>query len=40
MRGETVEVSGTLEQDQHGVKRMVVGSTREAHGEYMRVIHA
>ncbi len=40
MRGETVEVSGTLEQDQHGVKRIVIGSTREAHGEYMRVIHA
>ncbi|SJM95414.1 conserved hypothetical protein [Crenothrix polyspora] len=38
--GETVEVSGTLEQDQHGIKRVVVGSSREAHGEYIKVIHA
>lgn len=38
--GETVEVSGTLEQDQHSVKRVVVGSSREAHGEYIKVIHA
>jgi predicted nucleotidyltransferase len=39
MCGETIEVSGILEQDQHGVKRVVVGSSREAHGEYIRVIH-
>lgn len=38
--GETIEVSGVLERNQHGVKRIVVGSSREAYGEYIRVIHA
>lgn len=38
--GEIVEVSGILEQSDQGVKRIVVGSTREAHGEYIKVIHA
>ncbi|WP_394751858.1 hypothetical protein [Crenothrix sp.] len=37
---ETIEVSGILEQNQHGLKRVVVGSSREAHGEYIKVIHA
>lgn len=36
--GETVEVSGVLEQSEQGVKRIVVGSSREAHGEYIKVI--
>ncbi|MFZ2170257.1 MAG: hypothetical protein WAW61_11545 [Methylococcaceae bacterium] len=36
---EIVEVSGILEQSEQGVKRIVVGSTREAHGEYIKVIH-
>lgn len=36
--GETIEVSGVLEQNEHGVKRIVVGSSREAHGEYIRVV--
>lgn len=36
--GETVEVSGVLEQSALGVKRIVVGSSREAHGEYIKVI--
>jgi predicted nucleotidyltransferase len=35
--GETVEVSGVLEQTEHGVKRIVVGSSREARGEYIKV---
>jgi hypothetical protein len=39
INGETVEVSGTLEQSAHGVKRIVVGSSREAHGEYIKVIN-
>ena len=39
-RGETIEVSGLLEQNQNGVKRLVVGSSREAPGEYIKVIHA
>lgn len=37
--GETIEVSGTVEQTEQGVKRIVVGSSREAHGEYIKVIH-
>jgi predicted nucleotidyltransferase len=40
MKGETVEVSGIVEQTPQGVKRIVVGSSREAHGEYIKVIHA
>jgi uncharacterized protein len=35
--GETVEVSGMLEQTEKG-SQIVVGSTREAHGEYIKVI--
>lgn len=38
IKGETVEVSGAVEQTQLGVKRIVVGSTREARGEYIKVI--
>ncbi len=38
IRGETVEVSGVLEQAEQGLKRIVVGSSREAHGEYIKVI--
>lgn len=37
--GETIEVSGTIEQAGHGAKRIVVGSSREAQGEYIKVIH-
>ena len=36
--GETVEVSGVVEQTPQGIKRIVVGSSREAHGEYIKVI--
>ncbi len=36
--GETVAVSGVLEQSEQGLQRIVVGSTREAHGEYIKVI--
>jgi len=39
-KGETVEVSGIVEQTQQGVKRIVIGSSREAHGEYIKVIRA
>jgi uncharacterized protein len=38
--GETVEISGLLEQADDGSKRIVVGSSREAPGEYIKVIHA
>jgi hypothetical protein len=31
-------VSGFLEQDEKGQKRIVVGSSREAAGEYLKVI--
>lgn len=36
--GETIEVSGVLEQNKTGLKRIVVGSTREADGEYIKVL--
>lgn len=38
VKGERIEVSGQLEIDKHGAKRIVVGSNREAIGEYIRVI--
>jgi uncharacterized protein len=38
MSGEFIEVSGIVEQSAHGDKRIVVGSSREAHGEYIKVI--
>jgi predicted nucleotidyltransferase len=37
--GELVEVSGMLEQNDRGIRQIVVGSSREAHGEHIRVIH-
>lgn len=37
--GEQMEVSGLLEEDADGTQRIVVGSDREAHGHYIRVIH-
>lgn len=36
--GEWVEVSGMLEQSANGLLRIVVGSSREAKGEYIKVI--
>jgi uncharacterized protein len=36
--GETVEITGLLEQAEDGGKRIVVGSSREAPGEYIKVI--
>lgn len=36
--GERVEISGLLEQAEDGSKRIVVGSSREAPGEYIKVI--
>jgi predicted nucleotidyltransferase len=38
VKGERVRVSGFLEQDEKGQKRIVVGSNREAGGEYLKVI--
>jgi len=35
--GEMVEISGQLEQDEFGNQRIVVGSNREARGEYIKV---
>jgi predicted nucleotidyltransferase len=37
--GETVEISGQLEQDEFGNQRIVVGSSREARGEYIKVLN-
>lgn len=39
MKGELIEISGTLETSSRGL-RIVVGSSREAPGEYIKVIHA
>jgi uncharacterized protein len=36
--GETIEIAGLLEQSENGSNRIVVGSTREAPGEYIKVI--
>lgn len=36
--GETIEVSGLIEQNSQGIKRIVVGSSREARGEYIKVM--
>ena len=36
--GEMIEVSGALEQTEWGEQRIVVGATREADGEYIKVI--
>ncbi len=38
IKGERVEVSGIIEQAADGSQRIVVGSSREAHGEYIKVI--
>lgn len=36
--GERIDVAGQLEIDDHGMQRIVVGSSREAIGEYIRVL--
>jgi predicted nucleotidyltransferase len=36
--GETVEIAGILEETESGRRRVVVGSSREAPGEYIRVL--
>ena len=38
-KGEWIEVSGQLEKSTQGESQIVVGATREAKGEYIRVIH-
>lgn len=38
--GEWVEVAGMLEQNAKGERQIVVGSSREAHGEHIKVIDA
>jgi len=38
LAGEKIEVSGLLEQAEDGAQRIVVGSSREAPGEYIKVI--
>jgi predicted nucleotidyltransferase len=38
--GESVEISGLVEQDEAGEKHIVVGSSREAPGEYIRVVRS
>jgi uncharacterized protein len=38
VNGEIIEVTGHIEQNTQGIKRLVVGSSREADGEYIKVI--
>jgi predicted nucleotidyltransferase len=38
--GEMIEIAGMLEEDEYGNQRIVVGSSREAQGEYIKVIRA
>lgn len=38
LTGETVEISGLLEESHSGQRRIVVGSSREAVGEYIKVV--
>lgn len=38
LRGETVQVSGMLEQSSQGRQRIIVGSSREARGEFIKVV--
>jgi len=35
-----IEIAGMLEEDEYGNQRIVVGSSREAQGEYIKVIRA
>jgi predicted nucleotidyltransferase len=37
VRGEAIEAAGQLEEDASGRFRLVIGSSREAPGEYLRV---
>lgn len=37
-RGETVDASGSVEQADSGMSRLSIGSSREAPGEYLRVV--
>ena len=39
-QGEMIEVSGQLEVSSNGLQRILVGSTREAQGEYIKVLVA
>ncbi|MEI7840175.1 MAG: hypothetical protein WCJ11_06710 [Methylococcaceae bacterium] len=40
INSEMIEISGQLEQNEFGNQRLVVGSTREARGEYIKVIRS
>ena len=40
VNGELIEATGQIEQNAQGIKRLVIGSSREARGEYIKIIHA
>ena len=40
LRGEYIEIAGQVEQNEQGLKRLVVGSSREARGEYIKVLNS
>ncbi len=39
MQGEIIEAAGVIESDIHGNKRLVVGTSREAENEYIKVLN-
>lgn len=39
-RGEVIQAAGWLEETSRGTRRLIVGTSREAPGEYVRVLHA
>ena len=39
IKGETIEARGMLEQNELGKRRLVVGTSREATGEYIKVVN-
>jgi predicted nucleotidyltransferase len=40
IQGENIEARGVLEQSENGARRLVVGTSREASGEYLKVVKA
>lgn len=40
LAGERIEAAGTVEESASGLKRLIIGSSREAPGEYLRVLWA
>ena len=37
-KGEKIEAAGFIEEDKDGVRRLLVGTSREAEEEYIRIV--